>query len=223
LRVAPHAVRELIDAWRAAGRPSQPGIRWPRDRWIDAFPQQCQLLQGLPDAVDRAAIRAAARQAADGPTQAVDAFVAAMVWGYGRVGYGPWRTRRVLHATPDAAASLATAARIVATDGGLAAYEALSGSLRLRYLGPAFGTKFLYFVPHRSDSSALILDRLVARWLNRNIDARINALYWAPATYRYYVALLSEWARQLDVTPDTIEERIFVASATEAGGQWAPS
>jgi hypothetical protein len=182
------------------------------------------MLEALPDALDREAIRAASREAAEGPAQAVRAFMATMIWGYGRVGYGPWRTRRVLEETPEAPLKLTTAAALVRADGGPVAYRAMTSALRLRFLGPAFGTKYLYFAPSQPDNPpALILDRLVAGWLNRHAGTRINPITWAPSTYKHYVGLLVEFAEELDVGPDAIEERIFIAAAREAGGQWAGS
>jgi hypothetical protein len=87
-----------------------------------------------------------------------------MAWGYGRVGYGPFRVRRVLAPVPDPGERLQAAAGELARGGPTAAYALLgdSGVPRLPGPGPAFGTKFLYFCSPPGDRTALILDRLVA-------------------------------------------------------------
>jgi hypothetical protein len=61
-----------------------------------------------------------------------------------------------------------------------------NGVPRLARLGPAFGTKFLYFCSPASGRPALILDRLVAAWLRENADlslneARLVSSQWAPS------------------------------------------
>lgn len=216
--MVPETLREMVANWQKAKQPRQPDIPWPRDRWIAAFPDDTDDFQSLPDRLDRASIRAACVDAPASPEAARWAFLAAMAWGYGGVGYGQWRSHRVLDAQ-GASERLAEVARSLAEDGAIAAYERFSDSCRLYGLGPAFGTKFLYFCPQaEAGPSALILDRVVSDWLRNAVDTRINPVPWSPRTYRTYVGLLGDWADELDVTPSVIEELIFVSNAS---GQWA--
>jgi hypothetical protein len=106
--------------------------------WAREFGSHRDFLDSLPDRVDRAE---AARHAyaATTPQEALLAFLAAMIWGYGPVGYGPYRTARVLRENPDAAGRLAGIARIAREEGGLAAFRHVEAR-PLRYLGVAFGT-----------------------------------------------------------------------------------
>jgi hypothetical protein len=145
--VVPDHVRQVVDAWRTAGSPSQPGIPWPRQHWIDAFPTHAAMFAGLPDRLDRRAIRQACVHAAVSPGDAERSFLAVMAWGYGRVGYGPFRVRRVLDAAPNGGAQLQAAASAAGEGRPVQAYASLGdhGTPRLPHLGPAFGTKFLYF------------------------------------------------------------------------------
>lgn len=69
------------------------------------------MLQALPEVLHREGVRRACSDAAADATRAAMAFVAVMAWGYGGVGYGPYRTRRILTARPDAGERLAKAAR----------------------------------------------------------------------------------------------------------------
>ena len=93
-----------------------------------------------------------------------DAFIAAMVWGYGRVGYGPSRVERIM-AQPGFEEQLADVTRITLEQGGPAAFEHIrqqrkSGVGCLKHLGAAFGTKYLYFLTkaHRESDIAPVLD-----------------------------------------------------------------
>ena len=97
------------------------------------------------------------------------------------------------------------------------------GIARLPHLGPAFGTKFLYFCSATSSQPALILDRLVARWLRENAGLPLNELRWSVSTYVRYLEIMFGWADELALAADELELCIF---STQAGGigdsQWAP-
>jgi hypothetical protein len=124
-------------------RSTQPGICWPADRWAARFPDHCDLIDTLPNPLDRGHVRNAVQgRLAVGDTEG--AFLATMIWGYGRVGYGHFRTGQVL-ANPGSAAALKGA---LSSD-PVVSYARLAGSHRLRGLGPAFGTKWLYFASGR--------------------------------------------------------------------------
>jgi hypothetical protein len=217
----PEAVVEIVRRWQAGGRPRQPGIGWPRPRWLAWFPASDELLGSLPDRLDRATVRAACSQAARSPAAAWQAFMVVMVWGQGMTGYGPWRTARILNDTSDAKDRLARVARHLAQDGALEAYRRFGGDCRLRWLGPAFGTKYLYFCPQGPGSPALILDRLVAQWLTNNTQRTVRAGPWSPSTYRRYLELVGSWATALDVAADEVEWCMFQAQSDQTGNQWA--
>jgi hypothetical protein len=161
--VVPGLVRQVVDTWRPTGSPSQAAIAWPRERWIDAFPPDASMFASLPERLDRTAVRRACVRAAVSPADAGRSFLAVMAWGYGRVGYGPFRVRRLLDAAPSVGAQLQAAASKVAEQQPVAAYACLGdhGAARLPHLGPAFGTKFLYFCSSPATRPALILDRFV--------------------------------------------------------------
>jgi hypothetical protein len=221
--VVPDHVRRVVGAWRAAGSPAQDGIVWPRQRWIHQFPQFAPALTMLPDRLNRSVIRGACRRAADSAAETEQAFLAVMAWGYGRVGYGPYRVRRVFDVTPDAGTQLQTAARALAQLGPVAAYARLGdhGVARLAGLGPAFGTKFLYFCSPPGGPPALILDRLMAQWLRHHTDLHLNEVPWSAATYARYLESMYAWAQELVVGADDLEASIFSEQAGLAGSQWA--
>ncbi len=159
-RPIPPALSEAVRRWREHGEPPQRASRWSRGSWLRYFPVHHAFLDSLPDGIDR---DEATRHAAGAVTSegAERAFLAAMIWGYGPVGYGPWRTARVLTENPHASERLAEVARVARDRGGVAAFRELAKT-RLRYLGVAFGTKYLRFVTAAlSQDAAPILDAVV--------------------------------------------------------------
>ena len=211
-----------MSEWRAAGSPAQDGIAWPRQRWTDQFPSQAPVFAMLPDRLSRSVVRRACLGAAASPDAAERAFLTVMAWGYGRVGYGPFRVQRVLDATRDAGARLHIAASGLAGSGPVKAYALLgdNGVPQLPRLGPAFGTKFLYFCSPAGGRPALILDRLVAGWLRGNADLRLNEARWSVQTYERYLATMFLWADEMAVAADELEACIFSEQSEVVGSQW---
>jgi hypothetical protein len=173
-RPAPTALIEAARRWTARGRPAQPGSSWSRTSWGRTFPQYRPFFDALPDRIDRADA-AAYGQAAVDAAGAEEAFVVAMIWGYGPLGYGPYRTARVLAENPGAGVQLARIAAVARGRGALAAFEHVAGR-PMRYLGVAFGTKFLYFATAGADPQAVapILDAVVCRWLSEHAGLVLN-------------------------------------------------
>ncbi|MYS54947.1 hypothetical protein GTW46_33660 [Streptomyces sp. SID6013] len=136
--------------------------------------------------VSRADVVTAVR-AAERSESWAEAFVATQVWGYGGIGYGPHRTRQVL-AQPRAEAALTKSVSLLADEGAVAAYKALN---TVHGLGPAFFTKFLYFVglalPEVKGPRPLILDRTLARVLRRHATnvGRARGYEWSEAVARW--------------------------------------
>lgn len=212
----PEAIELLIAEWRERGEPAQRGIEWPRARWIEAFPAYRACFDELPRELDRRAVRAAVLGAL-GRGDALAAFLPVMAWGYGRVGYGPHRVQQMLAPGERAAAQkLAEAASVAQRGDPVEAYRLLDGRCRLDMLGPAFGTKFLYFV----GGGALILDRLVADGLKRVASIAIRPTRWDDRAYSSYLEVLGRWADGLRVEPDVVEQVLFTAESTRTGNQW---
>jgi len=214
----PEALHEIVRRCRGQKLPPQPGSRWSRSSWGRQFGTHQEFLDTLPDYIDRAEATRQA-QAATTPEGAVQAFLTAMIWGYGPVGYGPYRTARVLHENPGAAERLAAIARIARRDGGLAAFGDVAAQ-PLRYLGVAFGTKYLYFCTAASPDKpgiAPVLDAVVRRWLAEHADLRLNIDTWHTAEYERYLNTLADWSAQLSLPADTIEELIFRYGVSREG------
>lgn len=219
---APATLRKLVDDWAKRGGPAQQAMPWPRDRWEAAFPAHKKVLRALPDALDRTAVRDACAQAGASEAAAQHALLATLAWGYGWVGYGPHRADAMLLA-PDAAKRLRAVAKISANEGAIAAYRSLGRENRIKGLGPAFGTKFIAFCqPETVLPAALIHDELVTAWLEANGRGDLRASTWAPRKYEAYLDQMEAWAKELRVTPETVEYLIFQDEADRRPrNQWA--
>jgi hypothetical protein len=218
----PAAVRSIVERWVAQGRPPQPEEPWDRDRWLTWLPEHRDLFRALPRALDRAALRRACADAAVSEASATQALATVTIWGYVNANYGPSRTAAMLR-TPHAGHRLLVAAQTLKTHGALAAYARLSdeGGSRLDRLGPAFATKFMYFCqPAGQAPIALILDRLVSKWLAHNVGIWLPSGRWSKAVYAEYLRLMHAWASELGCAADDIECCIFRDSAAAEGNTW---
>ena len=215
----PELAVSAVEEWKVAGQPEQKAIPWPRDAWVQEFPDLRKVLQGLPDPLSRDDVTNLVRGLPETDDGAVAAFVACMAWGYGKTGYGRTRTLAVLNSSRSVPTKLAEARRI-ASEGGLRAafdsYEFLAGDGRLHNLGPAFGTKYIFFHNHEG----LILDRLTADWYHRASGVDLKPTVWSPKNYREYLAFMGGWAETLGITPQELEQIAFTQMSRERGNQW---
>ena len=219
----PDAVRQVVSRWKVEGTLPQREIAWPRQRWADKFPDFQQTIDAFPDKLSRAAVRDQCIEAGSSAEAAQRAFLAVMAWGFGNVGYGPYRTAKILADTPDAGTRLRQAAEVVADGGMLDGYASLADRHRNRLtgLGPAFGTKYLHFCSPEGRPPALILDRLVADWLVHNAAVSMNPIPWSLRTYQRYIDLMVGWAAELGIEPDQLEACLFTAQARRTRSQWS--
>jgi hypothetical protein len=87
-------------------------------------------------------------------------------------------------------------------------------------LGPAFGTKFLYFCQRIGQwPQALIHDKNLSDWLRDNARLNLPSASWSERRYRAYLAQMHSWAEDLDRSPDDVELCMF-RSVLGSGNQW---
>jgi hypothetical protein len=196
----------------------QPGVNWNQRAWQTSLPGHSELFARLPNPISRASVAIEA-SVLTAESDAARVFVAAMVWGYGRVGYGPFRTARVLAENLDAPSKLLEAANRVRGEGGPQAFAWLAKN-RLNWLGVAFATKYLFYCSGPGATPALVLDRLVQGWLRQHADWSVR-LDWHVGDYQRYVHTVVDWATELDVAPSEVEYLMFSDAARDAGSQWA--
>lgn len=212
----PMAVRMLVERRDAIDALERQALPCALDRWREQFPLYVGALDHLSDPATRRHVRTACAEAATSEEAAAAAFVAVMTWGYGTVGYGRYRTSRMLQS--GGPRRLHDAAIALCEIGVGHAYRRLSdgGRDRIAGLGPAFGTKFLYFVqPLDGRPRALILDRVVASWLGQYASIRLDPWRWDWPTYERYIMTVAEWASTLGCEPDLLELLLFEAGRRE--------
>ncbi|MFF4257818.1 hypothetical protein ACFY1L_42190 [Streptomyces sp. NPDC001663] len=242
------AVRAAGEWLSSSGAQYLPGVgshaveyvpaRWSGiEPWPDRLSQrsQTQVMK-----VSRAQVAAAVRAATEREAWA-EALVASYVWGQGKTSYGPYRLKHIL-AQPSAVPALAQAAAALPEKGAIAAYSGLMGAVK--GLGPAFFTKFLYFLSLApappTNPCALILDQRVARVIRayatrvgleiRLTSARAIAAWtwsdsgWTPHRYDVYLQWMTAADKQLassrigwpEASPDLLELALFK-------GVWDPT
>lgn len=143
-------------------------------------------------------------------------FLATMIWGYGTVGYGPFRTEKMLGSSN--VETVLTDTYFLLKSGDIVqAYQ----RFQVDRCGPAFFTKFFYFIGLGLNLKPLplILDSVVANSLAhpdmlgegiQELASLTNGSVGRYAEgYQKYITLMDEWADELDCRPDAIEYFLF--------------
>ncbi|PWR12069.1 hypothetical protein DKT68_03985 [Micromonospora acroterricola] len=185
-----------VDRWRA-------GL--PPDAWPDGFPPSGDVWRR-----DVFAVADAYRAGSASPRQLL---TAVLVWGYGAIGYGPWRAARSLAADPEgkrlAYALEEVSASAPDEDALRTAYRRFRDPdhARLPWLGPGLFTKVLYFVGYRREVGGvqpLILDRVVASRLPDEAGVgRVSG--WLSEEWLAYLRWAAEQAQARGIEPDAVE------------------
>lgn len=189
--------------------------------WVGHLAGVSEALDELPAAIDRRG--AAVLINALLPTNVAGAFTVAMIWGHGLSNYGAYRTACILTAQKkpkgapmsDAVAGrLSESVDIARVQGPVEGYRYLNNRPgKVAGLGPAFFTKWLFFITAWGDATSLhaapVLDELVINWLRR--QAHISLRPGRTDDYARYIGVLEEWGKPHGLTPAQVEERIFRA------------
>jgi len=199
--------------------PNIQAIPYDASAWKAYFPGDTDvlgLIQMFPRVITRGDIKTLSARAVAKPTLVRKLFLATMMWGFGKRGFGPYRTDRMLR-TPLSASILQQTVTNIMNGKIITAYH----GLLLDRCGPVFSTKFLYFVGlgAKSDPLPVVLDTRVAQsldLLNLNLASfgchklkngiRVGR---SPAGYVKYVNLINAWARQIGCRTDAIELFLF--------------
>jgi hypothetical protein len=202
------------------------GVRFSAEPWGD--------LPGLPDQVSQSGCvsRGDIFDLADqvpGKYRATDLLKACFVWGWGPAGYGPRRFESICRAAGEELEPALRRALAATTDGAgvydpIAGYSQFYGGddrrrawpgqapwSRLRGLGPAFFTKFLYF----STPGVLILDNRLANAVHylcampSLVTKHGRSVVWTPFRYAVYLHWMRQTAQALNVDPPLLELTLF--------------
>lgn len=173
---------ERLAAYFPGGPPTEQAVRdqgfkFYRHHWTDRWPSTLptpRVLDGPTDArVTRQSLLDSVADVRTG-ADAVDFYVRVCSWGAGTKAQRVARCVRPLH-QPGAVESLLETHKMVRSGDVVGTYAAMwrGGEYRIKYLGPAFFTKWLYFSAYR-DWDSMSLAPLI-------LDARVaNALGWRP-------------------------------------------
>lgn len=217
----PEILRENAARIRKLDVDNQPAV-FDRNVWSKHIPDIDKILEGIKgDTITRHAIF---RIFPNDPTELVPCtlgrqaelrrfFIMVMVWGYGRVGAGPWRVGKML-ASPGFARTLCQASEECFHGLFLKAYETLVGNIN--QLGPAFASKYLYFFCHnfKAPVRPLIFDSVVVKTMRTFDWAKWCVHYHAlknstprkqSFAYGQYLILVHNWAGVLGCRADQIE------------------
>lgn len=200
---------ELILDWRRRGSPEQEAFPWGRSKqaWGELASDFRIELADFPDMLDRRFLWSLNEAAV--PAEQV--FLAVMIWGYGDIGYGPYRVRQMLE-SPRFIQNVSLARELCSEGKVLDAYVCLQQS-KIRQLGPAFGTKVLVFF-HKRDEGPAILDSVVAKWWNKHLqdfqsENGINAEVWNVRTYSRYMTWVTKMSTLFGLPASSIEQLMF--------------
>lgn len=150
----------------------------------------------------------------------------ALAWGAGSRVRNEGRRMDSVAADPARAAELLREAGSLAADDPEAAYSHLHprGKGALKQLGPAFGTKYLYFSGQGvAEHPSIILDERAARALNQvGWTSLSTGGGWPAMTYGRYCSLARRWADELSepgapVHPDQVEYALFHSPQSRRG------
>lgn len=196
-------------------RVEQPAIEFSAARWVQRAPDYAEVFATLPTVLDRTSVREFSGRQPLNDSGALGIFIASQVWGYGKVGYGPFRLGEAL--AEGTLAPTLSASRAYLTDGEpVDAFRELCVRHELPWVGTAFGTKFLHFADPAGD--ALILDSVVAKWLREHTGLHFRCLR-DEREYATWLALAAQWAQETGTTPERIEFLVF-SDGLPAGSQW---
>lgn len=170
----------MVEDWKLRGKPEQLATDWDPDPWIDQFPESKEFILDLKSCdlgfLNRNLIKEIVILS-NNEDDYLNGLLAVMIWGYSGNSVGPARTRRIFDESGVAenlkkAWDLIMEAKYddsILQDLNLG--EAFSAVVRdIKYLGPSFGSKYLYFaasdlVGNEMNLVPVILDkRIVTAW-----------------------------------------------------------
>ena len=144
-----------------------------------------------------------------------DVFIGAMIFGYGPIGYGPSRIERVISENPGLVEKLKNQYESAA-DGPRESWESHTQSNRIKYLGPAFATKFAYFAARKQQSNQAIpliadINTSWALWSLTGIPRSVEI----QDSYMAYVDLAHTWGADIGggYGVDEVERAVFKIGA----------
>jgi hypothetical protein len=196
---------------------------WPRE--LDLCPLGTRSDGSQQQFVTRADVFHIVRHSTT-PMSTAKAYVALAVWGSGMSGWSSFRTLRPFNDFKQSerwiGGRLRSAVRVLLSPSGgpVAAYDALHGNRQcaVQGLGPAYGTKVLYFMGYDDTSESsqpLILDQYVSIAINRLCGTEWPSGDWTVEQYADYIDLAHRWAKTWGTEPDVVERVLFAVGKSD--------
>ena len=185
-------------------------IKWDQAKtnWLRDLPGLAIFIRQLPTRLDRGTIREIFESGDHVPEAK---FAVVMIWGYGVVGYGSHRTKKMF-ASSNFSEKIHASYHLSQSGRSLDAYKFLSKN-RIEWLGPAFATKWISFASPSSNPTP-IYDSFVSKWFEQNVPEvfgtiPLSSLLWNLKTYATYINWMQKQAKSLKVKIDDLEMLIF--------------
>jgi hypothetical protein len=200
----------IVSDWIKAGRPAQEAFSWSKSRsnWCRDIKDLTSFIELLPESLNRSDVRLVCEQK---KFTVSEKFVTAMIWGYGDLGYGSYRVKKMF-STPGFSEKIHQSFDLARAGETIEAYEFLSKN-KINQLGPAFASKWLSFVSP-CHQPAPIYDSFISLWIKKYAakefkHVSMSSEVWSKKTYGTYLDWMNESSFSLGVKTEDLELVIF--------------
>ncbi len=185
--------------------------------WIERFPGDAKFLKSVAKNLNRRSVRKVCSQRSTCSLR--QKFLVVMLWGYGPYAVGAARTLKIIR-QPEFESKLKQVYNLAKSGRHIDAISFMAID-PIKYFGPAYGTKFVYFCSPRN-VCAPIYDMRVRKWLgkyakNELYGASLNRERWHTNSYLAWSQWLQSQAKLLKANWEDLEYLIFEDAKSISG------